>query len=145
AHERVQGVIQLGSSLLRDIRCKSAKAFPCASANSSATSKRSSRRAFSSLRRASSPFDASLLRPLGRPFKPSNPPSSRCCRHLVISDEYRPSRLKTRPTPPRSVTASSSRKICSLYFALNRRATTTSDDADTTTDSLMLTTLQSAL
>ena len=54
----------------------------------------------------------------GRPASPS-----RCCRQVVRCDEYRPSRRSSAPTAPGLAHASASRRMRSLYSAVNRRRT----------------------
>ena len=54
---------------------------------------------------------------------PASVPSSRCCRHVLRCDEYRPSRRSRAPSWPGSVQRSASRRMRSLYSAVNRRRT----------------------
>src|SRR5690625_5236583 len=117
------------SSLLRDNSCKSANAFPWASISSSAVPRRSLNRAFSARNRFSSAATGLPAGPRFLSFKPSRAPLSRCRRHCVISDEYRLSRRRMQPTCPRSVAASISARILSLYSAENRRGTRTSESS----------------
>lgn len=77
----------------------SAESFPWTSMTVRAFARSASRRAFSALG-----FAISLSRgsACGRPAgtaSTSRAPLSRCCRHVVINDEYRPSRRSRAPLP----------------------------------------------
>src|SRR5262249_34051585 len=75
-------------------------------------------------------------------------PRSRAARHVVRSEEYRPSRRRIAPTAPGVLQASASRRILRLYSTVNRRRVafaTPSTAAATSAFSVALIDLQSLL
>ena len=55
------------------------------------------------------------------PFSPANSPFSRCLRHVLKFDQYKPSRRKSAPISPGRLQRSASRNTFALYSPVNRR------------------------
>ena len=117
---------------------RSSEAFFWISSMTSARCKRFFNRAFSrssSLTRGSSCF---ALGPRFCLARPSLAILSRCRRQLLRLEEKRPSRLRIAPTSPGILHWSTSRRMRSLYAAVNRRRLAFSETAGSGTESATL-------